>query len=81
MIRNFMRHNLPHVMDILFIISIIGVAIAAYSVGYNFTRDGASFLIPFISVLLPGVVGVIVAFGIFFVLLDIRDVLQGKKPE
>lgn len=79
MIRNFMRVTFPKILDILFILSIIGVVIAAFSAG-SITVYHFSFTV-FISVLLPGCMGSIVAFGIVYVLLDIRDALQGKNQE
>lgn len=81
MIRNFMRVTFPKVLDILFILSIIGVMIASFSAGSNMFQSPFFSFTAFIAVLLPGVVGAIVAFGVIYVLLDIRDALQGKTQE
>lgn len=74
-----MRVMFPKILDILFIISVSGVVIAAYSAGaasYKF-----SFAI-FIPMLLIGLVSATMAFGIIYVLLDIRDALQqGRRTE
>jgi hypothetical protein len=82
MIRKFMRGTFPKVLDILFAISVVGVVIAAFSAG---SAQGAllgrfSFM-GFITALIPGGIGVIFVFGVMYILLDIRDALQGKKQE
>lgn len=79
MIRNFMRVTFPKLLDILFVLSAVGVLIAAFSAGSIASQMYGSFFISFISVLLPGLVGVVVGFGVLYVLLDIRDGLEGKK--
>lgn len=81
MIRNFMRVTFPKVLDILFISSVVGVVIAAFLAGSISSQMYQGFFIPFISLLFPGIVSVVVAFGVIYVLLDIRDALQGKKQE
>ena len=83
MIRDFMRVTFPEALDILFVFSIIGVVIAAFTAGSTMLQysDGSFLFIPFLSVLLTGIIGVVVAFGVIYALLDIRDALQDKKQE
>lgn len=68
MIRDFMRFTFPAVLDILFILSIIGVLIAAFS-AFAMSPGFFMALLPFISVLVPGIVGVVVAFGVIFAMV------------
>lgn len=75
MIRSFMRVTFPKVIDILFIISVFFVVMGAF-----FSLASGSLLVC-LSVLFAGAVSVVLGFGVIYVLLDIRDALQGKKPE
>lgn len=79
MIRNFMRVTFPKVLDSLFILGIVGVIIAAYAVGSAAQQYVGFQFMAFISVLLPGVIGIIVVVGVIYILMDIRDALQDKR--
>lgn len=78
MIRKFMRITFPKVLDALFILGIVGVAIAAYAVGSAARQYMGFNFAAFISILIPGIVGIIVAVGVIYILLDIRDALQSR---
>ena len=66
--RAFMRTAFPLLVNILCILSIIGVFIIATA--FADMIGGGSFLILFI-----GMVVVVLSFGVIYVLLDIRDSL------
>jgi len=75
-----MHVTFPKILDLLFVISIITVFITALSTAITAASYAykSGFLV-FFSVFVPGIVGVIVAFGTIYVLLDIRDNLQKKN--
>ena len=80
MIRNYMRTFFPKLVDILFVLTIIGVLIwaatMAKSVGtFNAVAGFGTFLVTAIG----GIVGSTLSFGVIYLLLDIRDSLQDKK--
>ena len=85
MIRTFMKTVFPRILDILFITSEIGVIVSAVLAGNISRYSYGSFFLPFISTLIIGTVGVIAAFGVLYLLLDIRDALNtnnnGLKEE
>lgn len=80
MIRNYMRTFFPKLVDILFILSFIGIFISAliYAMTMRGFGIGTSVGI-FLMTIVIGTVGVTLAFGGIYLLLDIRDSLQGRK--
>ena len=79
-IRSFMRVVYPTIIDILFVISVIAVFIWALilAVGAGRFGDFGMALLAFFGTCIGGLIGVILTFGMIYVMLDIRDSLQGK---
>ena len=76
MIRTFMRVTFPRLIDILFVLSLIGTVIAAFAfagIASNFSFSYAFLM--FITTIISGFVSVLLIFGGIYVLFDIRDTL------
>jgi len=81
MIKNFMRVTFPKLLDIFVIVSFIGCVLLSILYAGIITSSGAGVVAGFFVFLLSlclGTVGIIVSFGVIYVLLDIRDSLQHK---
>ena len=78
MIKNFMCSTFPKIIDILVILSFIGVFIGAIAYAIIAGQFGgvASGILTFMLSLVLGAVGVIIFFGAIYTLLDIRDSLK-----
>lgn len=80
MIRKLMKTTFPRILDIAFVTSLGAVIVAAMSAGIAVSRYSfGNFFYPFISTLFIGLVGVVLAFGVAYLLLDIRDALTSKN--
>jgi len=76
MIRSFMRVTFPKLIDILFILSLIGNFLAAIMMA---SFLGSFSFLTFIVSLLSGTLGIVLLFGGIYVLFDIRDTLFEMK--
>lgn len=81
MIRKFMRYTFPKILDALFILSNIAVILMAIMNAQTASRfiGGGSWFMTFAISACLGVIGVIVGFGVIYVLLDIRDSLKNDS--
>lgn len=76
MIRTFMRATFPMLINVLFVLSLLGAIIGAWALASGW--GGFSF-VRFLMSLVLGISGVILLFGSIYVLLDIRDTLLEMK--
>ena len=72
MIMAFMRQWFPRVLDITFVLSVIGVFLSGFFIGSQMWRGG--FLVG-LCCILGGLITVIMLYGAIYTLLDIRDAL------
>ncbi|MCL1889790.1 MAG: hypothetical protein FWF99_04725, partial [Desulfovibrionaceae bacterium] len=64
----------PKIIDIMFVASLVVVLIVAAGMAASPFGGAISFLIT----LCAGVLGIIISFGVIYLLIDIRDLLQNK---
>ena len=81
MIKNFMRVTFPKLLDLFVILSFIGCFLMSIVSAVITASSGAGVVAGFFAFLLSlclGAIGIVVWFGVIYVLLDIRDSLQHK---
>ena len=76
MIRAFMRVTFSKLIDILFV---LGFAVTFIGAWMSASAMGGFSLLAFIVALLSGTAGLVLLFGLVYLLLDIRDGFQEKK--
>lgn len=76
MIRAFMRQWFPRVLDITFVISVIGVFLPGFFIMSQPISGG--FLLG-LACIVGGLITVIMLYGALYVLLDIRDALVKRN--
>lgn len=72
MIKKFMMHTFPEIIDILFIIVVVLIVIAALSTAASSASAIIGILLFFGIILVGGCIA-IVTFGYIYIMLDIRD--------
>jgi len=76
MIKNFIRVTFPKVLDVFVALSFVGCLLL--SLCYGGLVGGLPGFFVFLCSLFMGTIGIIVGYGVIYVLLDIRDSLQNK---
>ncbi|MDR3044946.1 MAG: hypothetical protein LBU75_11910 [Desulfovibrio sp.] len=78
MIRRWLMRIFPKLLDVGFVLGLIGaVGVATFAGLANPKGDGFAF-IPFFMTLFFGLSGMVVSFGSLYLLLDIRDAVRGQ---
>lgn len=75
MIRAFMRQWFPRVLNIMFVLSVIGV----FFPGFFIMSQGYGGFLLGLCCILGGLITVIMLYGALYVLLDIRDALVKRN--
>lgn len=78
MIRAFMRQWFPRVLNIMFVLSVIGVLIPGFFIMSQPAYRYGGFLVG-LGCIVGGLITVIMLYGALYVLLDIRDALVKRN--
>lgn len=78
MIRAFMRQWFPRVLNIMFVISVIGVCLPGFFIMSQPSYMYGGFLVG-LCCIVGGLITVIMLYGALYVLLDIRDALVQRN--
>jgi len=77
MIRTFFRATFPKILDVLFMVSAVGIVFAAFSFSPPIQYvEFATVAKIFLTILIGGLVSIVLFFGVIYALLDIRDSLE-----
>ncbi|MBZ2172054.1 hypothetical protein [Nitratidesulfovibrio sp. SRB-5] len=76
MIRRWLMRIFPKLLDVGFVVGLIGAVGFAVGAGMLDKKGGGFAFLPFFSLLFIGLSGVVVSFGPLYLLLEVRDLVR-----